>query len=254
MKILCLGDVYAKSGVEAVGQFLRENRGNYDLIVVNAENAADGFGITSDIARFIFRSGADVITTGNHVWNQKDIYEYLDSESRILRPHNFPASNPGRGVVKLSVKGEEVLIVNMQGSVFMHQNLEPAFLVIEKLLEENNCKNVIVDFHAEATSEKMAFAKFLDGRASLVFGTHTHVQTNDAQILPAGTGYCTDIGMCGSQSGIIGVEREIIIKRFLTSLPSRFKPSEGEVYIHGISAVIEDGKCREISLVKERVK
>lgn len=250
MKVLCIGDIYSKEGIEVAEHFVRKKRSSYDLIIANGENAASGFGITAKIADSLFSSGVDVITTGNHIWDKRDVYDYLDNNDRILRPHNFPSSNPGKGIVKLKVKDEDVLVINLQGSVFMNANLESAFLVAERIIEQEDCKNIIIDFHAETTSEKLALANFLDGKASLLYGTHTHVQTNDAQILDEGTGFCTDIGMTGPHNGIIGVEKEIIISRFLTSMPRRFTPATEKVMLHGIEAVIEDGKCKKIDLIK----
>ncbi|HCB63865.1 MAG TPA: TIGR00282 family metallophosphoesterase [Fusobacteria bacterium] len=250
MKVLCIGDIYSSEGVEITIKFVEKVRQDYDLIVANGENASSGFGIKPKAADSLFDVGVDVITSGNHIWDKRDIYPYLDSNSRILRPHNFPEQNPGKGYVKLEINGESVLVLNLQGTVFMNQTVDPPFRVAEDIIAEMGCKNVILDFHAEATSEKMALAKFLDGKISIFYGTHTHVQTNDAQILPLGTGYCTDIGMTGPHSGIIGVDKGAVISRFLTSMPHRFQPCNESVMLHGISSELEDGKCKKIDLIK----
>lgn len=253
INVLCLGDIYGQEGQEFVEYFIKSNREKYDLIIVNGENSSHGFGITPKIAKSLFEAGADIITTGNHIWNKRDIYDYISEETRLLRPANYPEECPGFGYVLIEVKGEKVLVTNLQGSVFMNNvHLSPFKKIDEIISIHSGVKTIIVDMHAEATSEKMALGKYLDGKVSLFYGTHTHVQTNDAQILENGTGYCTDIGMCGSHSGVIGVNKETIINRFITGMPSRFTPSEGDVFIHGIEATLEAGKCTNINLLKLR--
>lgn len=251
MKVLCLGDIYGSHGREVVEKYILKNSDKYDFVIVNGENAAAGFGITPKIADSLFLAGADVITTGNHIWNKRDILEYLDENKNILRPANFSDHLPGKGISFVEKNGKRLSVINMQGSVFM-QPINPPFNMAEDIIEKakEHSENIIVDFHAEATSEKMAMGYFLDGKASLVYGTHTHVQTNDAQILDGGTGYCTDIGMCGSHAGVIGVKKEIIVSRFVNTMSTKFLSSEGKVMLHGLVAEIEDGKCTKIDLLK----
>lgn len=251
MKVLCLGDIYGSHGREAVERYILKNSDEYDFIIVNGENAAAGFGITPKIADSLFLAGADVITTGNHIWNKRDILEYLDDNKYILRPANFSDHLPGKGISFVEKNGKKLSVINMQGSVFM-QPINPPFNMAEDIVNraKEYSENVIVDFHAEATSEKMAMGYLLDGKASLVYGTHTHVQTNDAQILDGGTGYCTDIGMCGSHSGVIGVKKEIIVSRFVNAMSTKFISSEGKVMLHGLVVEIENGSCTKIDLLK----
>ena len=251
MLILCLGDISGKGGRNIVKEFLSQEKDKYDLIIVNGENAAGGFGITPKIADELFDLGVDVITTGNHIWNKREVYEYLNKNDRLLRPANYPASNPGKGMVKLQAKnGESVVVINIQGNIFMPP-IELAFPKAADLIAEAQLfsNNIIVDFHAEATSEKYAMGYFLDGKASLVYGTHTHVQTNDPTILPKGTGYLTDIGMCGSHGGIIGMKKESVLPKFISSMPSKFETAEGKERVNGLVAEIKDGRCTKIELI-----
>lgn len=257
MRVLCLGDIFGIEGVEAVKEYVSKVRENYDFIIVNGENAAGGFGITKDISTTLFDSGVNVITSGNHIWRKREIFEYMDSNKNILRPYNFGDVQGNGYVIYRLPNGDKVAVVNIQGEVFMPEVHESPFVAIERILDivTKETSKIIVDFHAEATSEKISMGYFLDGRTSLVFGTHTHVQTNDARILDLGTGYCTDLGMCGSHSGVIGVRRDIILSRFLKISPNRkFEPSSGKVFIHGLQANIgDDGRCNNVEVVKVEV-
>ncbi len=210
-----------------------------DFVVVNCENAASGFGVTADICRALFDAGVDVLTTGNHVWDQREILDYIQDEDRLLRPLNFPVANPGKGVGLYPARGgKQVLVIQAQGQIYMPPIDDP-FGPVEDVLNQHPLGHmadaIIIDMHAEATSEKMAMGHIADGRASLVVGTHTHVPTADTQILPGGTAYQTDAGMCGDYDSVIGMDKEIPLQRFRTKLRNgRFTPSMGEATICGV--------------------
>jgi len=253
MKVLIVGDLTGKPGRDILEKYLFNNRKKYDMVIINGENSAGGFGLTPKIADKILKLGVDVITSGNHIWDKKEIYPYLDSEERVLRPLNYISTTPGHGSTIVETKtGFKVGVINIQGRIFMPE-LESPFLVIEeeveKLREETNM--VIVDFHAEASSEKIAMGWLLDGKASVVYGTHTHVLTADNKILDKGTGYITDIGMTGGFDGIIGMEKENIIQKFKDALPTRFKICKTNLRLNGIEVDLnnETGRCENISRV-----
>ncbi len=238
---MMVGDVVGKPGRLAAQEWIPRLRSEYkvDFVILNGENAAAGIGITPDIAdTFLNRCEADVITLGNHAWGKKDIFPYLDEEPRILRPHNFPPGVPGKGWGVYHCSAGSVGVVSLQGRTFM-ENVDDPFRAADSILEKIRAETLIsvIDFHAEATSEKIAFGFYVDGRASAVVGTHTHVQTADARILPLGTAYLTDVGMTGPVDSIIGMKREIVIPRFLTSLPARFEVADGDAQL---SAVLLD--------------
>ena len=212
---------------------LREELGA-EFCVVNGENAADGMGLTAKLAEKLLAAGADVVTLGNHVWRQRDLIPVLERSDRIIRPANL--RGPGRGLaVRQAADGTHVAVVNLQGYLFLDVPLHP-FVVVDELVEEarSRAKIVLVDFHAEATSEKIALARFLDGRVTAVIGTHTHVQTNDARVQPGGTAAITDAGMTGPHDSVIGVRAELAIERMRTGMPVRFHPAEGDVRIEGV--------------------
>ena len=241
MKLLFLGDIVGRSGRQAVIDQLPDIRARLDLdfVVANGENAAGGFGITRDIANSLFQSGVDVVTGGNHSWDQKDILDVIDDEPRIMRPANFPEGTPGSGVGMFMARGgERVAIVNVMGRIFMDP-LDDPFKAVDQMLVDHPLGTVadfvLVDIHAEATSEKMAMGHYADGRASLVVGTHSHVPTADAQIMPGGTAYQTDAGMCGDYDSVIGMEKEEPLNRFTTKIPGgRFVPAQGPSTICGV--------------------
>jgi metallophosphoesterase (TIGR00282 family) len=247
MRLLFLGDIVGRSGraavVERLPALIADHR--LDFVIVNGENAAGGFGITEEILRSLFDAGADVVTTGNHVFDQRDALVFANRQDRFLRPANYPAGAPGRGAGLFTARnGERVLVINAMGRVFMDQ-LDDPFAVIDRELAAcplgEQADAVVVDFHAEASSEKQAIAWHLDGRASLVIGTHTHVPTADWRILPGGTAYQTDVGMCGDYNSIIGMEKEEPIRRFLTKLPGdRFAPANGEATLSGLAVELDD--------------
>ncbi len=226
VRILCIGDVVGSAGCD----FLRSHLPAFkklhkvDLTICNGENSADGNGITPRSADHIFTSGADVITLGNHSFRRSEVYPYLDEKPYIIRPMNYPAaSTPGRGFCTVDMGYTQVTVINLMGQEGIDTHLDNPFLEIERLLPTVESKIVLIDFHAEATSEKRAMGLYLDGKVSAVFGTHTHVMTADAEVLPGGTGYITDLGMTGPIDSVLGVKKEIIINRFMTKLPARFE-------------------------------
>jgi 2',3'-cyclic-nucleotide 2'-phosphodiesterase len=248
MRFLFLGDMVGRSGRTAVWQQLPGLISDFklDFTVVNGENAAGGFGITEDIFLETINAGADAVTTGNHVWDQKEALEFAPRQERFVRPANYPKNTPGRGSTLLTAKnGARVLIANIMGRVFMHPELDDPFACAEKILEAcplgEQADVIMFDFHAEATSEKMCFGHFVDGRASLVIGTHTHQPTADHQILIGGTGYVTDSGMCGDYDSSLGMVKDEPLNRFLSKVPKgRMEAAQGPSTICGIGAQISD--------------
>ena len=247
MKILFLGDVVGKSGCLAVTENLPDliKKKKIDFVIVNGENAADqGVGITEKICNDLFNSGADAITTGNHVWDQKEALSYIDKDNRLLRPKNLIQSSPGKGFEIFKTKNNfKIGVLNLMGNIFM-KKCDDVFEASNEFIKKNNLKEdydfLVVDFHGEITSEKMAMGHFFDGKATLVVGTHTHVPTNDARILENGTAYLTDAGMCGDYNSVIGMNRENSLKKFLKD-PSAIKhfPALGEATISGLMVVAD---------------
>ncbi len=240
MRILFLGDVVGRSAREAVIKEIPEIRRNFsiDFVIVNGENAAGGFGITEKICEDFFSSGIDCITTGNHVWDQKELFDYIKNENRLLRPINYPEETPGKGFEIFPNQLGRVLVINVMGRLFM-ESLDDPFNALEKVLDENplgiTCDAIVIDIHAETTSEKTAMGHFCDGRVSLVVGTHTHIPTADYQILPYGTAYQTDAGMCGDYDSVIGMEKTEPIRRFVEKTPGgRFNPAQGSPTLCGV--------------------
>ena len=227
-----------------------------DLVIANAENSAGGMGVDIKGAEELFSGGAHVLTSGNHVWKKKEIYSYLESHPYLIRPANYPDGAPGRGWVEWqSDKGQRALVINLQGRVFMPSHIDDPFRCVEAILREHGHYSpvVIVDMHAEATSEKNAMGWFLDGRVSVVFGTHTHVQTADERILPRGTAYITDLGMCGPMDSVIGIEREIVIEGFLSQLPRAFDVAKGNVALQGIVLKVDENTGKALDIRRIRV-
>jgi len=238
MRLLFVGDVVGQPGRRILKRRLPKlvSRHQADLVIVNGENAAGGVGLTPATAEEMFRAGADVITTGNHVWDRNEIIGLLDSTDRVLRPANYPEPAPGRGVCSVQASdGTPVTVVNLMGRVFM-TNIDDPFRTADSILArlEQPPGVVVVDFHAEATSEKIAFGWYLDGRVTAVLGTHTHVTTADERILPGGTAYITDVGMTGPFDSVIGVEKEAVVERFLRQRPARFTPASGDVRLSAV--------------------
>ena len=247
MRLLCVGDVVGRSGRRVVLEWLPRLIADHaiDFTVVNGENAAGGFGFTEAICAELIDAGADVVTGGNHSWDQREALVFIEREPRLLRPVNYPAGTPGRGAnVYAARSGARVLVVNAMGRIFM-EALDDPFAALARELEAcglgAGADVIVVDFHAEATSEKLAAAHFVDGRASVLFGTHTHIPTSDHQILTGGTAYMTDIGMCGDYDSVIGMDKEEPLNRFLTRLPgSRFEAATGEATFSGLAVEIDD--------------
>jgi metallophosphoesterase (TIGR00282 family) len=238
MKVLFIGDIVGKTGRMAVKALLPNLVDKYkiDLVVANGENIAGGFGLTEQLVEELYKMGVHVITTGNHVWDKKDFVNYISKDGRVLRPLNYPPGVPGYGsIVHTMPNGQKVCVMNLQGRVFM-SGLDCPFRAAKHELEKlsGEAKVIIVDFHAEATSEKIAFGYFLDGRVSAIVGTHTHVQTADEKILPQGTAYITDVGMTGPANSVIGIEVNQIIQRFLTAMPARFETASGDGILSGV--------------------
>ncbi len=248
MRILFCGDIVGKSGRDCMAAHLPGLRSQLrlDCVIANGENAAHGFGITSSIANDLFKMGVDVITTGNHVFDNRDIMPYLSSEKRIVRPINYPQTAPGRGfTIMTTQRGAKILVVNVMGRVFM-DSLDDPFFALEHLFKTyvlgGLVNAIVVDMHAEATSEKMAMGHFCDGRASLVVGTHTHVPTADCQIFPKGTAYMTDAGMCGDYNSVVGMNKEVPLFKFTRKLPppSRMEPATGEGTLCAVFVDVDD--------------
>lgn len=258
MKILFIGDVVGSPGREAIKQLLPGLKQEYalDFVIANAENAAGGSGITSKVAKDLFDSGVNVLTSGDHIWKKSEIFEIITQEERILRPLNFPSGAPGSGATVFKTdKGKKVGVVNIQGRVFMEALESPfktALAACEKLSQET--KVIIVDIHAEATSEKVALGWYLDGKASAILGTHTHIQTADEKILPKGSAYITDAGMTGPYNSVIGRKIEDVLERFLTSVPVRFGVAEEDIQLHGVVMDIDEstGKANSIIRIQEK--
>jgi len=258
MKILCIGDIVGKPGraaVEGLVKGLRKQH-NVDFVIANAENAAGGAGLTSRIAKSLLRNGCDVLTLGDHVWDQKEIEGYLAETDKVIRPANFPEGVPGKGwCIQTSESGKKVAVINLLGRVFMRYHLDSPFEVVEKLIAviKKETPIIVVDIHAEATSEKVALGHFLDGKVSAVFGTHTHIQTADEKILPQKTAYITDLGMSGPYDSVIGQNKEAIIKRFLTSMPIRFNVAKEGIELRGIIVDVDEttGRAKSIKRVVE---
>lgn len=256
MRILVLGDVVGEPGRRLVEAFLPELRRELriDFVIVNGENAAHGHGITERIARqWLDELGVDVITTGNHAFDVKDIVSFFQKEPRLLRPANYPPGTPGNGYVKLHTpSGQEILVINLMGRVHMSPCDDP-FRCADAILAKERADLVIVDFHAEATSEAQAMGYYLEGRTAAVLGTHTHVPTLDAKLLAGGTAYVTDIGMVGPYDGVIGMKKEASLSRFLKAKGDRFEVSEGDLQLHGILLETEGRKAIHIERVLRRL-
>lgn len=255
MRILFISDIFGKPGRKALMRMLpglvAEHR--IDFVVANGENAASGAGVTSKIAGTLINGGVDVITTGNHVWRQRDIAAFLEASDRIIRPANYLESNPGRGWTVVEKNGAKVAVINLAGNLYM-SFANGAFQVIGDVLGAipPGVRHIIVDFHAEATSEKVAMGHLLDGKVTAVIGTHTHVQTADEKILSRGTAYITDAGMTGPQNSVIGVDKNIILKRFLTQMPVRFEVADEDVCVEGV-IIEDDDEGRAVSIERLHV-
>ena len=259
MRILFIGDIFGRPGRNIVREKLKGlvREHSVDLVLANGENAAAGFGITPSLAEDLFELGIDVMTTGNHIWDKREIIDYFNSADgphsparRLLRPANYAPELPGHGVYEGRKNDVPYAVVNLQGRVFMASNDDP-FRKMDELLKQIKAKIVFVDMHAEATSEKIALGWYLDGRVTALVGTHTHVPTADERVLPGGTAYITDVGMTGPYDGVIGVNKEQIITRFLNNMPARFEAATGDPRLCGVVVDADDttGKARSVKRI-----
>jgi metallophosphoesterase (TIGR00282 family) len=251
MKLLFIGDIFGRPGRDLVRNGLDALIAAHqiDLVIVNGENAAGGNGITREIGDSLFAQGVDVITSGNHVWDKKEALDYINVEPRLVRPANYPDA-PGRGTfVARTAAGRSVGVLNLMGRVHMG-NLDDPFRAADREVAAlaERTKIIFVDFHAEATSEKIAMGWYLDGRVTAVVGTHTHVQTADDRVLPGGTAYLTDVGMTGPHDGVIGVEKAPVLQRFLTGMPVRFEAASGDPRLHAVVIVADDASGRALGI------
>ncbi|MBK9516932.1 MAG: TIGR00282 family metallophosphoesterase [Anaeromyxobacter sp.] len=261
MKVLFLGDVFAKPGRQAVQRLVPRliTTHGLDLVVANAENAVNGSGVTPDAADELLACEVNLLTSGNHIWSKREIVPYLERPgSRLLRPANYPKGAPGRGHgVASTPDGRRLGVINLEGRVFMKDLDDPFQVVLVELeaLRREGCTCILVDMHCDATSEKAAMGWFLDGKVSAVVGTHTHVQTADERLLPGGTAFITDVGMCGPMDSIIGMRKEIVLERFTTQRPAAFEPAKRDVWLQGVVLDLDEatGKARSIVRVQERI-
>jgi metallophosphoesterase (TIGR00282 family) len=263
MRILFIGDIFGRPGRTIVKDHLPSlvKEHAIDLIIANGENAAAGFGITPPIAEDLFELGIDVITTGNHIWDKREIVDYFRNADgnqhsmarRLLRPANYPAGMPGWGLYEGKKNDVPYAVINLQGRVFMTANDDP-FRIADQLLKEIKARIVVVDIHAEATSEKISMGWYLDGRVTAVVGTHTHVPTADEHVLPGGTAYITDVGMTGPYDSVIGVKKELVMGKFLSNMPVRFEPASGDVRLCAVVVDCDNatGRARKIERVMIR--
>ena len=254
MRILFIGDIVGKVGRNAIAEYLTKIKQSYrpTVSIVNAENAAHGKGLTEKLYKQLLRDGVDFMTMGNHTYGQREIYDFIDDANRMVRPANFPSEAPGVGMRFIQINDIKLAIINLQGRSFM-QDIDDPFKKADQLIEEAKKETnfIFVDFHAETTSEKNAMGWYLDGRVSAVVGTHTHIQTSDERVLPNGTGYITDVGMTGYYDGILGINRDEVIERFITSLPQRHVvPDDGRSVLSGVIIDLDkDGKTKQIERI-----
>ena len=251
MKILAVGDIVGSAGINELKQQLKgiKEKENIDFTIVNGENSAEGMGITEKNFNDIISQGVDVVTMGNHTWGKKDIFKFIDNP-KIIRPANYPEGVVGKGYNIYECKGKKIAVINLMGRVDINILTENPFLIAKKIISkiENKVDMIFVDFHAEATAEKIAMAQYLDGRVTAVYGTHTHVQTADEKILPNGTGYITDIGMTGPEHSVIGMDIKASIKRFETTLPERYRIADGKSIFNGVVFDVDDNTSKVVGI------
>ena len=250
LNVCFIGDVVGSRGRRALEALLPGIKTEFDVgfTIANGENAAGGFGLTGKIAQDLLSAGVDVITSGNHIWDKREMVPMLDSMERVLRPHNYPPGVPGRGCGVYSLDGDmRICVINLQGRVFMRA-IDCPFRTVDRLLEQVHGAITVVDMHAEATSEKIAMGWYLDGRVAAVIGSHTHVQTADERVLPGGTAYISDAGMTGAFDSVIGIEKEAIINRFLTGIPNRFDQAKGDARLAGVIISIDRRSRRAVGI------
>jgi metallophosphoesterase (TIGR00282 family) len=256
MRILFVGDVFGRPGRTALASGLKElraERWSFDFIVINCENAAAGLGMTEKVMNEMFDSGVDVMTSGNHIWDKKEFVPVLSLETRVLRPANYPPGAPGRGYGIFERNGHRLAVVNLQGRAFMPV-LDCPFRTMDDILPTLGCNLIFVDFHAEATAEKVAMARYLDGKVSALIGTHTHVQTADETILRHGTAYLTDAGMTGAHGGVIGMKYDSVMPKFLTCTPSKFEVDDSDVRLQGVILDIDEETGRACDIRRIQLK
>jgi len=241
MEVLFIGDVVGGPGRRGLAAAMPELRERHapEMIVVNGENSAGGMGITEKTAKALFDAGADVITSGNHVYRHREVYGFLNRSERIVRPANYPYANPGRGYTVVEVAEKRVGVINLSGAVGLKVARSP-FIEVDSILEKIECDLIIVDFHAEVTSEKVAMGWHLDGRVAAVLGTHTHVPTADARVLPQGTAFISDVGMTGSRTSVLGVKPELVLEQLITQMPVKFETAEEDVWVMGAVVTVND--------------
>jgi metallophosphoesterase (TIGR00282 family) len=260
MKLIFIGDIMGRPGRRAVRELVPQLRAEFtpDIVIANGENMASGAGITMDTYREVMESGIDFMTSGDHIWDKVDIYPVLETKAeKLIRPANYPVQNPGRGYDDIMVNGKRLRVVNLQGNVFMRADLKSPFTMIDEILSDaHRPAATFIDFHAETTSEKIAFTHYVDGRVSAVFGTHTHVQTNDARILAGGTAAVTDAGMTGPRDGIIGENKDTIIDHYLTMMPWKHEIATGAIQLSAVYVEIDDetGKATKVELIKREIE
>ena len=257
MKVLAVGDIVGTAGINKLKQSLKQitEKEKIDFVIVNAENSAEGMGITEKNFKDITSLGVDCITMGNHTWGKKDIFKFIDSP-KIIRPANYPEGVVGKGYNIYTCKGKKIAVINLIGRVDINILTENPFIMAKDMVEEikEQVDIIIIDFHAEATAEKIAMGYYLDGRITAMFGTHTHVQTADENITNKGMGYITDLGMTGPKESVIGMEKEASIKRFLTSLPEKYKVAEGESIFNACIFEINEDNCRTVKIERINMK
>ncbi len=257
VRILFIGDIVGKPGRKAVRELLPSLKMDYglDFVIANVENGAGGAGLTAKVYKELDSYGIDAMTGGNHIWDKREIFKHIDEFTKLVRPINYPSGVPGSGYrTFMSDNGVKLAVINAMGRIFM-TCLDNPFATVERIIEKIDTPLIIVDFHAEATSEKQSFGYFFDGRVSAVIGTHTHVQTADEQILPEGTAYITDVGMTGGLGGVIGVKKEIMIERFFKGISARFEPSRSRIGLQGVFLEIDDrtGKAVKIERISRTI-
>jgi len=260
MNILFIGDIVGKPGRQAVSELLPRliSERGIDLVIANCENAAAGFGVTRDVVEELYHSGIDVLTSGNHIWDKREVMDFIKEYETLLRPANYPAKVPGLGAVAVpTAAGAYVGVLNLAGRIFM-QPIDCPFVTAKSKIAELKAKTkvIIVDIHAEATSEKKALGWYLDGEVSAVLGTHTHVQTADDEILPQGTAYISDVGMTGPFDSVIGIKKDTIIERFLTQIPNKFDVAKGDIRLQGVLLDVDaqTGKANSIERISIKLK
>jgi 2',3'-cyclic-nucleotide 2'-phosphodiesterase len=257
MNILCIGDIVGKPGRNFINTMLPKLISEYsiDFVVANGENCAHGVGLTRNTYEELVYAGVDVITMGNHTWAKKEVIEFIEEKTNLIRPANFPSNNPGRGYTIVEKAGKRIAVINLIGRVYL-DSYDCPFSKVDDILEklQNQADIIIIDFHAEATSEKLAMGWYLDGKVTAVFGTHTHVQTSDERLLPQGTAYITDVGMTGPYDSILGVDKDIIIKKFITLMPGKFEVADGKAVFGALLMELEGNTVKSVkrlSIIEE---